>query len=116
MRKLALLAATALIAAPLALVATAPAQANGTRGNDYWIEFHNLTGNLIYEIYATNLDNPDWGWNKLGQALQHDWTIWIDVDDYTGYCIYDIMAIDQYGRDYTWYGVNVCELNHWDIW
>jgi hypothetical protein len=95
--------AITLAAAPL------PALANGTMGNDYEVTIHNNSNRTIDGIYATNVDNGDWGDNLIDGGLLPGDEITVDTDDYSGYCIFDLRATAPKGRAWRWNQVNVCE-------
>ena len=111
------LAATALVG----VLATLPAGAiaHNTNGNDYWVEVINTSNYTVAEIYATNRDDPGWGYDHMQeQGLSYIYSgqrLWVNMDDHSGYCMYDIMAVATNGLEWKLMNYNVCEMDSWRL-
>jgi hypothetical protein len=88
--------------------------AAGTLGNDYTLEIVNHSSEQVFSLYATNVDNDDWGPDILPVSLEPGESTIIDVDDYSGYCLFDLRAETQDGSSHwTRKSYNVCEEVEW---
>ncbi len=93
--------------------------ANWTMGNDYMVLVINNSSYTVYELYATNVDNPDWGddliWLFGIGPIYPGQSVWIDMDDYSGYCYYDFLAVGSNGVEWEDYNANVCARDSWRL-
>jgi len=71
----------------------------------------------IYHLYVTNVGDPDWGPDQLGddESIGFDRYRVFNMDDGTGYCIFDLKAVLSDGRVAIRRSFNVCSEPSWTI-
>ena len=78
---------------------------------DRRVQIVNLTGYVMVNFYASNVDAKTWEEDILGSdVLASGSSVMINIDDGTGYCKYDFKAVFEDGEEVTKSQVNVCEV------
>ena len=88
----------------LAIVASAPAFAY-----ERWFDVYNDGATAIRSVYATHVDDPDWGPDLLGDYVIPEGSfLTVEPRRSQGYCSFDVKIVYQNQSELTLNGVDLC--------
>jgi hypothetical protein len=107
--------ALALVTAFAAVISISSA-AVASDGKNRKVTVQNVSGQSIYNLYASPITSTTWEEDLLGDGTIPAGTSKVaNIDNGTAQCNYDLKAVMANGREHIRRGVNVCAVSKWVI-
>lgn len=84
--------------------------ANAASAFERWVDIVNNGTTPIRSVFITNVDDPNYGHDLLGQYLiPAGYHMRVEPQIHDGYCRFDVLITFETGPDLKLWGVNLCE-------
>jgi len=104
-------------------VAAGLVAANTASAFERWIDIVNSGNSAIYSVFITNVADPNYGRDLLGNSvIPAGYQSRVEPDMNNGYCRFDVLITYETGEEVPLWGVNLCEATtiytdgrRWDV-
>lgn len=91
-------------------VAAGLVAANAAAAYERWLDIVNVGDSAIYSVFATHVDDSDYGRDLLGDyVIPVGDAFRVEPDVNNGYCRFDLLITYETGEEVALWGVNLCE-------